>query len=148
MYNLLNKTNNQKNKSLTPPLSFLLQIQIGLTYHDAIAETGIHAQAISRLPEEMRLARDRRLKRAFDLSQKHVDIPESMREDAFREYAKVQEVFSETQKEHDERKHLNDEWWMPWHIGTSHWHPYDTKKTWFWNLPSGASKKKKPVRLA
>ena len=58
-----------------------------------------------------------------------------------------QEVFSETQKEHDERKHLNDEWWMPWHIGTSHWHPYDTKKTWFWNLPSG-HQKKKPVRLA
>ena len=49
--------------------------RLGLTYHDAIAETGVHDLAVSRLPEQMQAERARRLKRAQDLSAKHVEVP-------------------------------------------------------------------------
>lgn len=101
----------------------------GLTYHDAIAETGVYSKAFSRLPADLqvahqvsahcptattgvaellrlttrsrtpRLPTQKRMKRALDLSQKHVDIPTELREDPWREYKAVREVFSETQKE-------------------------------------------------
>lgn len=38
----------------------------------------------------------------------------------------------------DERKHLNNQYWMPYHIGRETWHAYDTKKAWFW----GSAQKK------
>ena len=81
---------------------------MGLTYHDAIAETGVHEKALSRMPPEYLLQRNRRLKRAFDLSQKHAELPPSMQENAFREFEKVQGVFAQTQKDHDERAAIND----------------------------------------
>ncbi len=55
----------------------------------------------------------RRIKRAIDLSSKHVYIPKEMQEDPWREYKAVAEVFSETQKEHDERQALSGRWWVP-----------------------------------
>jgi hypothetical protein len=58
-------------------------------------------------------------------------------EDPWREYREVAAVFAETQKEVDERKHLSDRWWMPYHIGRETWHPYDTKAAWFWKGASG-----------
>ena len=82
--------------------------RMGLTYHDAIAETGVHEKALSRLPPEYLLQRNRRLKRAFDLSQKHAELPPSMQENAFREFDKVQAVFAQTQKDNDERAAIND----------------------------------------
>lgn len=42
-------------------------------------------------------------------------------ESPWREYAQVQEVFSETQKEVDERKFIAGRWWMPYHIGRETW---------------------------
>lgn len=80
------------------------------------------------------------MKRALDLSQKHVDIPAEMREDPWREYSQVKEVFAETQKELDERRHMNNQFWLPFHIGRETWHPYDTKKAWFWSGPKKLSK--------
>ena len=82
--------------------------RMGLTYHDAVAETGVHEKALSRMPPEYLLQRNRRLKRAFDLSQKHAELPPSMQENAFREFEKVQAVFAQTQKDHDERAAIND----------------------------------------
>lgn len=37
--------------------------------------------------------------------------PLSVQESPWKEYKQVQEVFSETQKENDERKHLSGRWW-------------------------------------
>lgn len=166
----------------------------GLTYHDAIAETGIYSKAVGRLPPDMQEARQvrncatlhhvdaslagteiphtptrvadhritlqtsvlytafvasiastvtlqRRIKRATDLSQKHVEIPAALQEDPFREYKQVNEVFAATQMEHDERRALNNQWWMPYHLGRETWHQYDTKKAWFWNPKKIAGKK-------
>ena len=81
---------------------------MGLTYHDAVAETGVHEKALARLSPEQLLQRNRRLKRAFDLSQKHAELPPHMQENAFREFEKVQAVFAQTQKDHDERAAIND----------------------------------------
>ena len=44
-----------------------------------VAETGVYEKAISRLPPMMQVERARRMKRAFDLSQKHEEIPEAAR---------------------------------------------------------------------
>jgi len=70
----------------------------------------------------------RRLKRASDLSMKHVEIPKHMQEDPFREFKIVQDVLSETQAEVDERKSVSKQWWMPYHIGRETWHSYDVSK--------------------
>lgn len=50
----------------------------GMTWHDAFAETPVYEKAISRLPAEMQVERARRIKRAFDLSQKHAEMPAHM----------------------------------------------------------------------
>jgi hypothetical protein len=68
-------------------------------------------------------------------------MPKELQEDPWREYKKVNEVFAITQMEHDERKELNGQWWTPYHIGREPWHPYDTKKAWFWGGAKGAAKK-------
>ena len=49
--------------------------RLGLTYHDAIAETGVYELSVSRLPEQVQTERARRLKRAQDLSAKPVAVP-------------------------------------------------------------------------
>ena len=157
--------------------------KMGMTYHDAIADTGVYDRAISRLPAEMKVRcrrqcamapvpflglftpeltvvvltsiprvdvqveRQRRFKRASDLSSKHVELPASsqvggaevnsfglhacgaqrarvffishlpifvlypLQENPWKDYKMVQHIFSETQKEHDERRFLTDRWW-------------------------------------
>jgi hypothetical protein len=52
--------------------------RLGLTYHDAIAESGVYDKAVSRLPEELLVARARRMKRAMDLSAKHTEVPAAL----------------------------------------------------------------------
>jgi hypothetical protein len=89
-----------------------------------------HTSPVSSSPPHVRP--QRRIQRAFDLSQKHVEIPKALQEDPWREYKRVQEVFSATQLENDERKALNGQWWMPYHLGRESWHEYDTSKAWFW----------------
>ena len=69
-----------------------------------------------------------------------------MQESAFKEFHKVQAVFAQTQMDADEKKAINDEWWMPYHIGMEHWHSYDTTKAWFWG--SAKKAKKAAPRLA
>lgn len=49
--------------------------RMGLTYHDAIAETGVYDKSLSRLPPNMQMERQRRIKRAMDMSSKHVELP-------------------------------------------------------------------------
>lgn len=132
--------------------------KLGLTYHDAIAETGVYDKAVSRLPPRLLEARAQRMKRAMDMSAKHTEVPVDQRvslrrttshsvlfvqiADAtsfggqsnltlnlrlvlqvspWREYRFVERVFSETQKEVDERKFLAGRWWMPYHIGRETW---------------------------
>jgi hypothetical protein len=53
-------------------------------------------------------------------------------EDPWREFDYYNHVLAETQREEDERKALNNEWWMPYHLGRQTWWPYDTSKAWFW----------------
>ena len=97
-----------------------------------MTDTGVHDVAISRLPAVMQAERARRIKRALDLSQKHVELPPAAYENPWREYKVVNEVFATTQMESDEKKQLADRWWMPYHIGREPWYAYDTKSAWFW----------------
>jgi hypothetical protein len=92
---------------------------LGSSREPAVVRARSHPTPLPPTPRPAPRAPQRRLKRAFDLSQKHVDLPASMQQSAFLEFAKVQQVFTETQKEHDERATLNNEWWMPYHIGPS-----------------------------
>ena len=50
----------------------------GLTYHDAIAETGVYEKAVSRLPANIQAERVLRMKRAMDMSAKHTEVPPSL----------------------------------------------------------------------
>jgi hypothetical protein len=64
-----------------------------------------------------------------------VELPKSLQEDPFREYAEVQKVISDTQFEVDERKSVAKTWWMPYHISRETWHSYDVsarapKRAW------------------
>eukprot|EP01118_Nematostelium_gracile_P007442 TRINITY_DN2429_c0_g1_i1.p1 TRINITY_DN2429_c0_g1~~TRINITY_DN2429_c0_g1_i1.p1 ORF type:complete len:125 (-),score=33.48 TRINITY_DN2429_c0_g1_i1:62-400(-) len=52
--------------------------KLGLLWHDVIAETPNVALAISRLPDDVKIARDRRIKTAFDLDTKGKYLPEEM----------------------------------------------------------------------
>lgn len=117
--------------------------KMGMTVHDAMAETGVVEKAISRLPAEMQVARQMRIKRAFDLSQKHVEIPEAAREDPFREFKTVHAVLRATQMEHDERRHLTGRWWMPFHLGRETWIPYNPKEGWWFTNPNPKAKELK-----
>lgn len=77
----------------------------------------------------------RRIKRAIDLSSKHIDMPKELQEDPWREYAYVQRVMIATQKEKDEKATLNGKWWMPFHLGREPWYAYNTKNAYFWKGP-------------
>ena len=77
----------------------------------------------------------------MDLNAKHIDMPVNLREDPWREYKQVNEIFAITQMENDERKAVNNLFWMPYHLGREAWHPYDTKKAWFWNTNKKSGKK-------
>lgn len=76
-----------------------------------MVENEVLDRAISRLPADMQEERLRRTKRAFDLSLKHIDMPKTASLDPFDEAAEVEAVLQQTQLEHDERKHLNGEFW-------------------------------------
>jgi len=52
--------------------------QLGLLYHDIIAETADVDEALRRLPADVRIARDRRAKVAFDLDLKGILLPQHM----------------------------------------------------------------------
>ena len=83
----------------------------GLCYHDVLKDSPSINLAVSRLPADLQEARERRIRRAFDLSLKKMYVPEEAQQDPWREYDIADKVFRETQKEYDERKHLNDEHW-------------------------------------
>ncbi len=68
-----------------------------------------------------------------------MEIPKQLQEDPWREYRQVESVFSATQLEHDERRAMNGQFWLPYNLGRENWYSYDTKKAWFWN--GGAAKK-------
>eukprot|EP01138_Halocafeteria_seosinensis_P009697 gb/GECG01009908.1/.p1 GENE.gb/GECG01009908.1/~~gb/GECG01009908.1/.p1 ORF type:complete len:136 (+),score=14.81 gb/GECG01009908.1/:1-408(+) len=105
--------------------------QMGLCYHDVLKESPSIELGVSRLPADMQEARERRIRRAFDLSLKKMYIPDAQQQDPWREFEFVDKVFRETQKEYDERKHLNDEHWSSVY-GKDNWYPYDTEGAWFW----------------
>lgn len=119
----------------------------GLTYHDVVVESGIYEKGISRLPAEMQVERARRIKRAFDLSQKHEEIPQRAFEDPWREYRQVHEVMSATQAEADEKAILAGRPIFPFNLGRDNWHSYNTKNAWWFGgkgsgapaLPTAAS---------
>lgn len=75
------------------------------------------------------------------MSQKHAELPPALQEDPWREFKEVRSVLADTQMQHDERRTLNNQWWMPFHIGRDQWHNYDTKKAWFWGSKKPAQKK-------
>ncbi len=74
------------------------------------------------------------------MSSKHTELPKTLQEDPWREYKAVNEVFAATQQEHDERRAMNGQWWMPYHIGREAWHQYDTKQAWFWGGAAAAKR--------
>ena len=148
-----------------------LRPRAGLTYHDAVAESGVYEKAIGRLPpaqqvRERRAAarlfslaraprprcscpprrpapslpraapaqveRARRIKRAFDLSAKHAEIPASAREDPWREYKQVADVLGATQREADEKAVLAGRPFIPFNLGRDQWFAYDRSTAWWW----------------
>ena len=56
-------------------------------YEDLFLDEGATKIAMSRLPEDVQVARERRMRRALDLSLKHKDLPEAMQNyDPFESY--------------------------------------------------------------
>ena len=86
---------------------------------------------MSRLPEEMQEARLRRIRRAIDLNTKKIVLPESEWADPWREFDIVQETLEMTQREEDEKAHLNGEPWLA-NAGEITWFEYDLDDSWFW----------------
>ena len=76
--------------------------------------------------------RARRIKRAFDLSAKHAEIPASAREDPWREYKQVADVLGATQREADEKAVLAGRPFIPFHLGRDQWFAYDRSTAWWW----------------
>jgi hypothetical protein len=70
-----------------------------------------------------------------------------LQENPFREYAQVSSILAYTQKEHDERRHMTNRWWMPYHIGRENWFDYDTKSAWFWSNKGENAKKPAPGKV-
>ncbi len=87
-----------------PPLR-----RAGLQYHDIVVDNDVHNLAVSRLPEEAQVARQRRLKRAIDLSLKHEEVPKDAQTSPWAEYNKVQAVLEETQMLEDEKAYLKNQ---------------------------------------
>jgi ubiquinol-cytochrome c reductase subunit 7 len=76
----------------------------GLKYDDILRESPQVLEALKRLPEAELVARDQRLKRAFDLSQKKEILPvEKRMTDAFNT-PYLRPVVEEVEKEELERK--------------------------------------------
>lgn len=132
-------------RACTRYVSTALQLNVhftyfpGLTYHDAIAEGPAIQKAISRLPLDMQEARERRIRRAFDLSAKKMYLPKDQQQDPWREFEVVDAIMARTQMEYDEMKHLNDEAWSA-NFGFTKWYSYDTENTWFWQRDALAGK--------
>lgn len=151
-----------------PRLRLLLLSRAGLTYHDAVAESGVYEKAIGRLPPAQQVRaraaarhpalcrrqraappaapapsrapasrpaqveRARRIKRAFDLSSKHAEIPASAREDPWREYKQVADILGATQREADEKAVLAGRPFIPFNLGRDQWFAYDRSTAWWW----------------
>lgn len=79
------------------------------------------------------MERARRIKRAFDLSAKHVDIPVAARENPWREFKQVDTLLAATQKEADERAVLSGRPFIPFNLGRDLWWGYDRSKAWWWS---------------
>jgi ubiquinol-cytochrome c reductase subunit 7 len=75
----------------------------GLQYEDLLVETPAVNEALRRLPHDMLVARDQRIKRAFDLSHKKVYLPPSQHSDPLRQTHVVRKLVKEVKKEFDER---------------------------------------------
>ena len=77
------------------------------------------------------------MKRAIDLSSKHVEIPREQWEDPWREFEFVEKLLREAQEEEDERRSASGQWWMPNQLGREQYYSYDTSnKWWFGNKPA------------
>ena len=78
----------------------------GLKLEDLYVETEDVEKALSRIPADVLLERERRIKRAFDLSAKKKYIPEEMQDpNPLGEY--LQENITIAKKEREERKLIN-----------------------------------------
>ena len=83
----------------------------GLQYHDILLETEIMQKTVERLSPEEQLERQRRIRRALDLSLKHEEIPHDKWENPWRTYGATKQVLEETQMLEDEKKHLAGKFW-------------------------------------
>jgi ubiquinol-cytochrome c reductase subunit 7 len=75
----------------------------GLQYEDLLAETPAVNEALRRLPHAMLVARDQRIKRAFDLSHKKYYLPVSQHSDPQRQTHVIRKLVKEVKQEFDER---------------------------------------------
>jgi hypothetical protein len=103
----------------------------GLCYHDILIDTPVYQKTLTRIPEEMREARMRRIRRAIDLNVKKIVLSEDEWTDPWREYNAFQSVLEETQREEDERAALSEEPWFA-KAGDTPWFSYDLDSNWFW----------------
>lgn len=83
----------------------------GLQYHDIVVENAVLQTTVSRLPEDKLVARQRRLKRALDLSFKHEEIPKDKQTNPWSDYEEFRNLLQETQLLTDEKAHLQGRFW-------------------------------------
>lgn len=92
---------------------FLVRLppRVGLQYQDILVENDLLQKAVSRLPPEAQLERNRRIQRALDLSAKHEEIPEGKQCNPWQDYAEFKALLEETQQLADEKSHLSNKAW-------------------------------------
>jgi hypothetical protein len=83
----------------------------GLQYHDIVVENAVVQTTVSRLPEDKLVARQRRIKRALDLSFKHEEIPKDKQTSPWSDYEEFRNLLQETQMLTDEKAHLQGRFW-------------------------------------
>ena len=74
-----------------------------MQYEDLLAENKVVDEALRRMPYDELVARDQRLKRAFDLSHKKVYLPPAEHSDPLHQTHRLRTLRAEVQAEFDER---------------------------------------------
>ena len=77
------------------------------------------------------------MKRAIDMSAKHVELPEEQWEDPWREFDMIEKLLQECQAEEDERRVVSGQMWLPHQLGRDNYFPYDVKGKWWFSDKAG-----------
>jgi hypothetical protein len=73
------------------------------------------------------------MKRALDMSSKHVELPKDQWEDPWREFDMMEKLLQESQAEDDERRAVSGQWWMPNQFNRENYYSYNTGDKWWFS---------------